>query len=177
MKIVPYDRRSGSRLESVASALLNVPADGVLIIGNAYDTASICKHIRKSDKKINIGTSEWAATEGLTRMGGEAVEGIYATQFIDRNSTLPQYVKFRSDYIKRFGREPGFGGVMAYEATNVVLDVMAKGTSSADMPDKILSIGEFKGLQGKIRFNEAGDADRSSYITTILHGEFRTYES
>ena len=75
---------------------------------------------------FSSGTSEWAGTEQMIELGGKAVEGIYQAQFIDRFSTRPEYLVFQQTYLKRFGKEPGYAGVTAYDATNVILDALAK---------------------------------------------------
>ncbi|RJX32054.1 MAG: hypothetical protein C4516_05300 [Oxalobacter sp.] len=66
---------------------------------------------------------------------------------------------------------------MAYEATNVILTALKKNPDPDKLAKTITSIGSFTGLQAPIRFDAFRDADRPSYITTILDGKFRTYEN
>lgn len=170
---------SGSRPShaQIARQLLASKPDGILLIANSMHATLLAKEIRKINATVNLGTSEWAATEQLAEIGGDAVEGIYSSQFIERDSKKPAYVAFRSEYLQKFGKEPGYGGVAAYEATNIILDALVKKKDNENLREVILSTGTFSGLQGKIVFNSSRDADRPSYITTVIKGIFQTYEN
>ena len=175
--VVGFDSGGSSRLEDIAPRLLAGRPDGILIIANAHDTATLSRAIRKLNTSVNLGTSEWGATEKLVELGGKAVEGIYSSQFIDRNSKNPEYVAFRDEYERRYGKKPGFGGVLGHDAATVILDALQKNTQREYLDETILSIGAFVGLQGAMRFNAHRETSRTSYITTILNGQFQTYEN
>ena len=158
----------------LARDLLNVQADGILILANSVDAAMVIQHVRKLDATISIATSEWAATERLIELGGKAVEGIAVAQFIDRQSTQPGYVKFRQDYTDRFGREPGFAGLTAFEAANVVLDALEQRDGGQSLKEKMLARKSFPGVQGPIVFDDFGDTRRDTYPATVAGGVFVT---
>ncbi len=156
----------------LAQDLLAAPADGVLIVANSMDTALLCQQIRKLDRSIPIITSEWAATERLIELGGKAVEGMIVAQNFDRNSTEPRYRAFYQAYRDRFHREPGFGGVLAFEAANVVLDALAQRQEGQTVKEAVLAARRFEGLQEPIVFDEFGDVTRSLFITVVRDGRF-----
>ena len=91
----------------LAKQLLASKPDGILMIANSLHAAQLSKEIRKLNATITLGTSEWAATEQLAEFGGSAVEGIYSSQYIDRDSKRRAYTEFRTEFLQRFGREPG----------------------------------------------------------------------
>ena len=157
---------------TLAESLLKVKPDAVLVIANSLDTAMLAQQVRKRDPHVRIATSEWAATERLSELGGNAVEGVMIAQFMDRDSNNPSFLAFRQAYIDRFSMEPGFGGVTAFDAMNVVLAALAGKENSQTLKQAILSQGIFVGVQSEIRFDKTGDAKRDTYMTTIHNGQF-----
>lgn len=156
----------------LAETLLNAYPDAVVVIANSLDVAMLAQQLRKRDRYVHISTSEWAATERLSELGGSAVEGVMIPQFMDRESNNPSFLAFRKAYIDRFSMEPGFGGVTAFDATNVVLAALAGKEKSQTLKQAILSRGVFAGVQSEIRFDNMGDAKRDTYMTTIRNGQF-----
>ena len=146
--------------------------EALVISAGAMDTAMLCQQVRKMGKDITIAASEWAATEKLVELGGAAVEGVIVSQFFDRNSTDPVYVKFRQDYKKRFGNEPGFASVNSYDAVNVVLSALKKQKSGKLLKKSVEQISEYKGVQGVVKIDQYGDADRKSFLSVVRKGEF-----
>ena len=157
---------------TLVESLLKVKPDAVLVIANSLDAAMLAQQVRKRDQHVHIATSEWAATERLSELGGNAVEGVMIAQFMDRDSNNPSFLAFRQAYIDRFSMEPGFGGVTAFDATNVVLTALAAKEKSQTLKQAILSQGIFVGVQSEIRFDKMGDAKRDTYMTTIHNGQF-----
>ncbi|EXI68374.1 MAG: Leucine-, isoleucine-, valine-, threonine-, and alanine-binding protein precursor [Candidatus Accumulibacter adjunctus] len=160
----------------VAQALLATAADGVLIVANSMDTAMLCQQLRKLDPRIPIVTSEWAATERLLELGGKAVEGVIVAQNFDRNSSEPRYRQFHHSYRERFHREPGFGGVIAFDAANVLLDALAYRQEGRSVKETILAIRRFDGVQEPLVFNEFGEVTRGLFITVVRGGGFVVVE-
>ncbi|HEY5762696.1 MAG TPA: ABC transporter substrate-binding protein [Rhodocyclaceae bacterium] len=157
----------------LAAQLLDRSPDGVIVIANSVDTALLIQKIRQRDAAVAIGTSEWAATERLIELGGRAVEGVVVSQYLDRDSREPQYVGFREAYRSRFGREPGYPGLTAFDATNVVLDALDSRQSGQSLKQAILARREFAGAQGAIRFDAAGDSGRGTFLSVIRDGDFQ----
>jgi branched-chain amino acid transport system substrate-binding protein len=169
---VPFSSSGETSFADLAERLLRAQPELVLILANSVDAALLVQQIRKRDTVVRIGTSEWAATERLIELGGKAVEGVAIAQFIDRDSTQPAYLAFRKRYLERFGQEPGFGGLTAFDAANVVLDALVARQPGQTLKQVILARGVFSGAQSEIRFDATGDAARATYLTTIRDGTF-----
>jgi len=107
----PYYSGDNVNFTTLAESLLKVKPDAVVVIANSLDAAMLAQQVRKRDPYVHIATSEWAATERLSELGGNAVEGVMIAQFMDRDSNNPSFLAFRHAYIDRFSMEPGFGGV------------------------------------------------------------------
>lgn len=114
----------GRTFLDVARQLLAAQPDGVLIVANSMDSALMCQQIRKLDATIPITLADWGATERLLELGGNAVEGVTVVQTFDRDSPAPKYQAFRKAYLDRYQREPGFPGVYAHDAIQVILTAL-----------------------------------------------------
>ena len=176
VKSIGFESGSTTSFRQLAQALLATAADGVLIVANSVDTALLCQQIRKSDRDIPIIAAEWAASERLLELGGKAVDGVVVGQNFDRGSTAPRYQAFRLAYLARFQREPGFGGVLAYDATNVLLDALAGQQRGQSVKEAVLAIGTFAGTQAPIVFDAYGDVQRNVFITVVRDGRLLVVE-
>lgn len=170
--VVPFSSSDDSNFSALAQRLLQSRPDGVLILANSVDTAMLAQQVRKRDAVVHINACEWSATERLIELGGKAVEGIVIAQFIDRESQQASYMAFKKAYLARFKREPGFAGLLAFDATNVVLDGLAAQTSGQTLKQAILARREFAGAQSRISFDAYGDSVRDTYLATVRHGAF-----
>ncbi len=161
-----------TRFDLLAHELLEGKPDGVLILANSVDAAMLCQHLRKLSSSVVITTSEWAATEQFIELGGRAVEGAVVGQFLDRDSKAPSWLEFRRRYRERFGREPGFGGLTAFDATNIVLEGLARQRPGQSLKESLLAIGRFAGAQRVIVLDEYGDTFNVTRMTVIRDGAF-----
>lgn len=160
---------------NLARRALDGGADGVLVISNSVDAALLIQRIREINSSVNLITAEWAATERLVELGGKATEGIHAAQFIDRDSVAPSFIAFRRAYVDRFGEEPGFAGMAGYDAAKLTIKALegsdAKGGEA--LRQTILNIGRFPGVQDTIIIDRFGEANRTTFITTVRDGKFK----
>jgi len=174
---VPFTSGSDVLFMDLAQQLLGSGADGVLIIANSVDSALLCQQIRKLDAAIPITLSDWGASERLVELGGRAVEGITVIQTFDRNNTNPRYLAFRDAFMERYHREPGFAGVYAYDATQVIFEALARRTEGQNLKQAVLSIRKFEGLQSTFQFDAYGDVKRPhSSISIVKNGQFVVLE-
>ena len=156
----------------IASTLLNGDPDMVIFITNAVDAALLAKLVREKNQSVLLGTSEWAGTERLIELGGRHVEGAYIPQYLDRSSDDPDYQEFRERFMARFNHEPGFPGLIAYNATNMVIEQLRNKAENINLKQAMLSQGTFPGIQGKIQIDEFGDAKSKTFVTQIQNGKF-----
>ena len=155
-------------LLETARELLAPKPDGVLIIANSMDSALLCQQIRKIAPDMRITLADWGATERLLELGGKAVEGVTVVQTFDRESPAPRYQAFREAYIKRYDREPGFPGVYAYDATEVILTALRAQKRGKTLKETILALRKFEGLQGEFSFDDYGDVMRSNASISVV---------
>jgi branched-chain amino acid transport system substrate-binding protein len=99
------------------------------------------------------------------------------SQFFDRASTAPRYLAFKAAYRKRFGEEPGFVAVNAYDAVTVALTALERRGGAETLKDAIVRIGTFDGLQGPVKLDRYGDAERPGHLAVLERGVFRDVDA
>ena len=169
---VKFHSGPDTHLYDVVKQAMLPEVEALVISASAMDTAMLNQQVRKMGEDITIAASEWAATETLLELGGAAVEGTIVSQFFNRNSTDQAYVEFRTAYKKRFGNEPGFASVNAYDAVNVVLEAMKQQKDGKLSKKTLQSVTQYDGVQGTVKINRYGDADRKTFISVVKNNEF-----
>lgn len=170
---VTFESSADIHYSRIAEQLLVNNPDGIQIITGAMDAAMISQQLRKKGNNTDIATSEWAATEKLIELGGDAVEGILLAQFFDRARDTPNYKHFRQQYIQRFSHEPGFADIAGYDAATVIMDGLSTKKESQSLKQSILKTASFQGAQDKLTIDPDGDTHRPTYLTQIKEGTFK----
>ena len=150
--------------------------DVVVLIAGAMDARDAHPAGAEAASTVTLAfSSEWASTEQLLELGGAAVEGMVVSQFFERASAPAALPAFKDAYRERFGEEPGFSAVNAYDAVNVVLEVLRR-RQGESLRDAMLRIGTYDGLQGALKIDRFGDADRRSHMAVVERGAFQVVE-
>lgn len=174
-KVVAEERFRSSldeSLQELVARLLGAHPDTILIAAGAVDMARISQIVRRSDERVTLLGTTWAATEELVMIGGRAVEGALLPQFFDRNDASAGFTAFQRAYRERFGSAPGFAAVAAYDATRLGLAALAQAASPADVR-RVLMGHEFDGLQQRLTIDAWGDAHRDVFLTVVKNGQFQ----
>ena len=173
---VPFESSEQAPFQQLAKQLVDSGAKGIALICNSVDAALLAQNIRKLDQQVTIATSEWAGTERLIELGGRAVEGITVPQYLDRYSNETRFKAFREQYLARFGHEPGYPGLIAYNAANVLYTALEQQQTSETLKQALLRIRQFNGVQEPIEFDRFGDTQSRTYITQIQQAQFRVVQ-
>ena len=169
---VEFDTRSMTEFGVLISRLLAPNPDAVLLIANSVDTARITQQLRKADPRIPVMPVEWAGTVTLIELGGHAVEGMQLLQNVNMFQTGPDFLSFTRTYLARFGREPSYSSVMAYEAAKVVLEACRRKSKREPLKEAVLKYGPYKGFQQMLDFDEYGDLKRMANFVEIRDKRF-----
>ena len=87
----------------------------------------------------------------------------------------PKYIKFKDDFIYRFGKNPSFGASFGYESVQVLKIALEKNNGEPEgLKKALLEIKDFEGLIDEFSFDEYGDVERTFYFSKIENGEFVT---
>lgn len=166
-----FDSGADSHLPVVEKLLQSRP-DALVFVANAGDSARLAQQTRKLDKKLPLIAAEWASTDQLLELGGNSVDGMAVVQQFNANDPSPRFTDFRQRYVKRFGREPAFGSVLAHDAASVLIDSLTRRSNDLPLKKALIELGPFQGLQEKIHFDAYGDTQRSAAIAIIQNGRF-----
>ncbi len=146
--------------------------DGILLTTQALDTALLAQSIRRRHASVELIATESAGTPRLIELGTPWIEGLRVAQAFDANSPAPAYAEFLSAYSKAYGQPPGFAATNAYDAANILIDLLSTGTPPHDLKRAILAKSTFPGRQNPIRIDAYGDAQTPTHIATVRHGHF-----
>ena len=172
-QVLSFESGQPEELPEIATRLLEGSPEMVLFVTNSVDAALLAKLVRSQNESVAIGTSEWAGTERLIEMGGKYVEGAIVPQYLDRESQEPAYLVFLESYRKRFNQEPGFPGMIAYNATKAIISTLISDPNAKALKQNILSTRRFSSVQGELIFDEFGDGRSKTYITKVEDGKFK----
>jgi ABC-type branched-subunit amino acid transport system substrate-binding protein len=128
--------------------------------------------LRSKDERVRFAVSAWAANHLLPELAGSAAEEALTEQYHDLFDQSPAYTHFAARYQERFQQRPDYAGVIAYEATNLVLDGLTIDPNRASLKTTLLKKANFDGLQGSIVLDRDGDATRRGYTAIIKGGRY-----
>ena len=169
---VPFQSSDDLRFPELARSALREGPEAVTLVTNAMDAALLCQHLRQLRPDLLISSAEWAGTERLIELGGRHVEGVIVPQYYDRSSRDAIYLSFHQAYVGRFGLEPGFPGLMAYNATRIVLHGLEHRHKAETLKGALLRIRRFDLPQQSVEFDGFGDSQSRTHLTVVRGGQF-----
>lgn len=174
VQVVPFvSGREDSYLKAVRQ--LNArEVDAILYVSNAVDTVRLLLLARQAGWKQPALGVTWSATEQLLELGGREVEGMSSTQLFNREHATARYQDFVHGYRERFGQEPGFASVAAYDATQALVQALRRQQPGQSVKQALLQAGPYEGLQERWNFDGYGDVQRRNYVTVIKDGRYVT---
>lgn len=156
-----------------ARAAIGLEPDAIVVVAGAVDVARFAQLLRAMDgERILLASAEWAGTEALPELGGRAVEGLLVQQFYDRDNQAVAYSRFVANYWERFRQPPGFGSVMAYDALRVIVAAIDERHPDEDARTALARVTRFAGVQGEVRMDGYGEAERAAHLTRIKFGRY-----
>lgn len=155
-----------------AARLLEGDPEGIVLLASSADSASLAREIRKLGSDIPLSAAEWAGSESLIELGGDAVEGMELVQAYDRYDKNPLFQKFIDDYTAMFDQEPGYTSVLTYDAATVLFAAMKSKHPDQPLADALTSLPPQMGLHQELMFDQFGDGNRNIYFVAIQDGKF-----
>lgn len=157
-----------------ADRLIALGADGILSVASPIDNAKLCAALDRKGSRLPVFAGMWSMTGDLLEFGGRSVDRMVVAGVIDSNSTSPAYTQFESEYLRRFGSEPSFASVYAYECVMLLASALerARTLEGSDLKRELESIGSMIGLQDTFSIDAFGDADRDYMVFGVKNGAF-----
>jgi len=154
------------------AALLTKVAEAdvdVLFLPDYYNKVNVIAK-QAQDKGITailLGADGWDSPDlDLT-----AVDGAYFSNHYSIYDPRPLVQDFVTSFGAEYDMTPDFTGVLAYDATNVLLQAIEKAgvDDPAVVRDELAAI-EFEGVAGQIKFDEVGDPIKKAAISQVKDG-------
>jgi branched-chain amino acid transport system substrate-binding protein len=163
--------------QSLAQQMVKSRPELIVTVASSSDSALIAQRVKGIAPTIRLAGAGWASTERLIELGGAAVEGMLFEQYFYRFDPSPGFQSFLKAYRERFRAEPGFGAVLAYDATQLMLAGLRQTHGAKEgLKDAVLATGSVDGAQDKVTVDAFGDAVRPVYFGVVKNGAFARYE-
>ncbi|MCG0238442.1 MAG: ABC transporter substrate-binding protein [Firmicutes bacterium] len=152
------------------SAILTKVADAkpdLLYLPDYYQKVSLIgKQARaKGITATMMGGDGWDSSE----LDFATMAGGYFTNHYSPEDTRPEVQQFVTDYQAKYGSVPDALAVLAYDATNILLEGIRRANSND--PDQIRqaiqNLKEFKAVSGQISFDENGNPVKPAAILQV----------
>lgn len=170
---IPFDIRAETLFLDLATEAAETGPQGILILANAVDTAMICQQLAKLSVKTPLYATGWSYSDDLIQFGGKSIEELYIIQSADFTDSSPALQGFVTAYRQRFGAEPNFPALHAYDATRLLISALEETTKPEELRDALLKIESFAGLQSDITFDRYGDLKHPRlHLAQIVNGRF-----
>ncbi len=159
-----------SRLTSHVSRFTS--AELIFFSGGAVEGAELIAQARGAGVEAVFMGGSGLDSPQLGQVGGEAVRG---TLYITAAPKVKSGARFSADFVAGYqastGRLPGPQAVLAYDATCVLLEALARAIESQGRPTRDAVVAElnaienYPGLIGSITFDDKGDlVDPQTYV-------------
>ncbi len=172
-----YNSMEPSFLETLTETLKKVNPDAVLFISSARDTALMVRALAETEIPTRILSAGWAQTDALlAELGALATRLLFAADNppIDTTERLRE---FSWRYRKRFGLDPSFAAVRAYDAVSFLATVLKEVKGRREhLSDALSRPRTLDGLSGRIHIDAFGDASGDFYIVAVRNGRFVVLE-
>jgi branched-chain amino acid transport system substrate-binding protein len=162
--------------QALARRLVLGDPDLIITVASSADSALIAQRVRALAPDVRLAGAGWASTERLIELGGASVEGMLFEQYFDRFDPSPKFQSFLKAYRDRFHADPGFGAVLAYDATHMVIAGLRNTQGAQGLKAAVLAVGRFDGAQNPVRLDANGDVVRDVYFGVVKNGAFARYE-
>lgn len=175
--LYPFDSRipesASNLIGNTLLATKNLPPHLIVMVCSSRDAAIIARATRQRAPEISMAAAAWAATEQLIEQGQTSVEGMFVEQYHNVDESGETFRTFRGEYRQRFGRNPDYAAVVAFDAMNLLLDALTTHPERKGLREAILARRQFSGLNGLITLDAHGDATRPYFAATIKGGHYQ----
>lgn len=171
---IGFDLDADLNYGQLVSELRDLNVDGLLIIASGDVVATFAQYFSLLSYKPKVFLPAWAMTNDLIIRGGKTVEDYYGVNYIPLNSLNPTFQGFKARFQEKYGTEPTFGAIMAYESVMLVAHAMisSRSTDPLVIKDTIIEGDAYHGLFGDLLIDDYGDAIRTISLFRIQKGRF-----
>lgn len=135
--------------------------------------APFIQQYRAKDPDVKFVMSAACFSKEFLELAGKDGEGVLIGTSFFYGSEDEKVKSFSEKYTEIYGSEPSTFAAQVYDGTNAILYAIEKG-ESADRADivKNLADTDFKGVTGKITFDEEGNCPKEQVLLEIKNGAY-----
>jgi branched-chain amino acid transport system substrate-binding protein len=171
-EVIELDSRTPQNPAALSASIVKNEPDLIVFSCSAKTAGRLMRTIRNQHPNVRFAVSAWAANRLLAEFAEQAAEGALVEQYHDLSDKSESYARFAEEYLKRFKLAPDYAAVIAYDATNIVLDGLDENPRRESLKEVLLQKHRFKGLQVPIVLDASGDASRQAFTTMVKNGQF-----
>jgi branched-chain amino acid transport system substrate-binding protein len=162
---------------SVVLKVKQSTADAVFAYTNEEESARLLRELKKQGYKKPVIGETVLTSQKVIELAGDAANGAIAHVGLTADAPQPGVKKFDAAYQKEFGSRSDHNGLKGYIGMYTVKAVTEKigkfdsKAFAAAMKNVSLSAKTTPGLLLDLSYDENGDLDRESYLTTVANGK------
>ncbi len=152
------DEKTGI-LQAAAKRIMERSPDCIVLTTDVKDTSLLAQQLGIAGYNGILVGSDGSMDPALATNGGDIVQGMLFPSLYNAVSPSERMKRFNQDYAKRFGTEPSDIARLGWEAFTIFATAAKDGTDPEKVRSNLLST-EFSILEGTVKFNETGEAQR-----------------
>ena len=152
-------------------------SDALFAYTNEEESARLLRELKKQGYKKPILGETVLTSQKVIELAGDAANGAIAHVGLTADAPQPGVKKFDAAFQKEFGSRSDHNGLKGYIGMYTIKAVTEKvgkfdsKAFAAAMKNVSLSAKTHPGLLLDISYDENGDLDRESYLTTVVNGK------
>lgn len=173
LRYFPGETNFDDQLEKIQQADI----EAVLLWGEADEAARIVKRMRELNMNQAIFGCDRLISGDFAKLAGKDAEGVIAVYPYNPNSGDPDLNRFNTNYKAKFGEEPDWFAVHAYDGMNIMIDAIQQvGLNRAKVRDVLTSIKHYKGISGDIILDATWNDVGPVWLAEVKQGQFKFRE-
>ena len=162
---------------SVVLKVKSSSSDALFAYTNEEESARLLRELKKQGYKKPVLGETVLTSQKVIELAGDAANGAIAHVGLTADAPQPGGKKFDAAYQKEFGSRSDHNGLKGYIGMYTVKAVTEKlgkfdaKAFAAAMKNISLSAKTHPGLLLDLSYDENGDLDRESYLTTVANGK------
>ncbi len=154
-----------------------IAPDGILIWGNAKESALVLNQIRKLGMTQPVYGSDRVVSPLFLKIAGKNAEGVVSTCQYNPDANNLKLKIFQTNYFKKFGIKPNVFAAHAYDGMNLIIKAIRKvGLNRVLIRDVLTDLKTFQnyqGVTGKIVFDKTMNDIGDIWIAKVQNGKFK----
>ena len=157
---------------SQLSKIKNTNPDVVFVVASTNDAANIMTQAREIGLHKQFVMLGGVAQDEFLRLAGESALGLVHNSYFEPTSKRPEAVHFVNAFKEKWGRYPAMFAAGTYDAIYTLKRALeSAGTLNVDAVANAIRNLSFDGAQGRIYFDNHGQAQTKVLIVQVQHVE------